>query len=323
MRVSPQDLSNSLKKGLEPVYTLVGEESLQIQELVDQIYNKAKSEDYLEKTNYIISKQTDWTFLKSSSENYDLFGAKKIIEIKLIGSGPGATGSKASKDYAINPDPSKVLIVSVEGLEKKTHSSAWIKALEAAGCLLLINPITLNQLPRWIVETGKKYQLNIASAASNLLAEKTEGNLLATLQEIKKLALLFPDQDIDINQMASSISDSSKYNIFDLSNAFISGNKERTASVLESLKAEGTPETLILWSLSRELTNLFKVINQKSAKGIWGPRHYLNNLEEQAKKVALSDLKHALQQVAKIDASIKGRSHQDPWQAIRELTITF
>ena len=42
MRVSPQDLSNSLKKGLEPVYTLVGEESLQIQELVDQIYNKAK-----------------------------------------------------------------------------------------------------------------------------------------------------------------------------------------------------------------------------------------------------------------------------------------
>lgn len=323
MRVSPQDLSNSLKKGLEPVYTLVGEESLQIQELVDQIYNKAKSEDYLEKTNYIISKQTDWTFLKSSSENYDLFGAKKIIEIKLIGSGPGATGSKALKDYAINPDPSKVLIVSVEGLEKKTHSSAWIKALEAAGCLLLINPITLNQLPRWIVETGKKYQLNIASAASNLLAEKTEGNLLATLQEIKKLALLFPDQDIDINQMASSISDSSKYNIFDLSNAFISGNKERTASVLESLKAEGTPETLILWSLSRELTNLFKVINQKSAKGIWGPRHYLNNLEEQAKKVALSDLKHALQQVAKIDASIKGRSHQDPWQAIRELTITF
>ena len=85
MRVSPQDLNSLLKKGVEQIYTLVGEESLQIQELVDQICNKAKSEDYLEKTNYIISKQTDWTFLKSSSENYDLFGAKKIIEIKLIG----------------------------------------------------------------------------------------------------------------------------------------------------------------------------------------------------------------------------------------------
>ena len=147
--------------------------------------------------------------------------------------------------------------------------------------------------------------------------------MLATLQEIKKLALLFPDQGINISQMASSISDSSKYDIFDLSNAFISGNKERTSNVLESLKAEGAPETLILWSLSRELTNLFKVMNQKTTKGIWGPRHYLNNLEDLAKKVAISDLKDALQQVAKIDASIKGSGHQDSWQAIRELTLTF
>ena len=323
MRTSPQDLKSSLGKGIEPIYTLIGEESLQIQELVDQICNKAKSENYLEKTNYIISKQTDWTFLKSASENYDLFGAKKIIEIKLIGTGPGAAGSKALKDYAINPDPSKVLIVSAEGLEKKTHSSAWVKALEGTGCLLLINPITSNQLPKWIVETGNKYQLNIDSESSSLLAEKTEGNLLATLQEIKKLALLFPDQDIDISQMASSISDSSKYDIFDLSNAFITGNKKRTATVLESLKAEGAAETLILWSLSRELTNLFKVMNQRSTKGIWGPRHYLNTLEELANKVAISDLKQALQQVAKIDSSIKGNSQQDSWQAIRELTLTF
>jgi len=323
MRVSPRDIESNLNKGIGPIYTLIGEESLQIQELVDQICNKAKSEDYLEKTNYIISKQTDWTFLKSSSENYDLFGAKKIIEIKLIGTGPGAAGSKALKDYAINPDPSKVLIVSAEGLEKKTHSSAWIKALEGAGCLVLINSITLNQLPSWIIETGNKYQLKISTEAGSLLAEKTEGNLLATLQEIKKLALLFPDQDIDVSQMTSSISDSSKYNIFDLSNAFITGNKKRTASVLESLKAEGAPETLILWSLSRELTNLFKVMNQKSTKGIWGPRHYLNTLEELANKVAISDLKQALQQVAIIDSSIKGSNQQDSWQAIRELTLTF
>ena len=323
MKVSPQDIETSLISGIQPIYALIGEESLQIQELVDQICAKAKLEDYIEKTNYIISKQTDWSFLKASSENYDLFGAKKILEIKLIGTGPGVAGSKALKDYAINPDPFKVLIISAEGLEKKTYSSAWIKALEEAGCLIIINSITLNQLPKWIIETGHKYELEISLEGSHLLAEKTEGNLLATLQEIKKLALLFPNQNIDIKKMASSISDSSKYDIFDLSNAFIAGNKKRTAIVLESLKAEGTPETLILWSLSRELTNLFKVMNQKSTKGIWGPRHYLSTLEESANKISLSDLKGALQQIAKIDSSIKGGSQQDSWQAIRELTLTF
>ena len=323
MKVSPQDIGNSLISGIQPIYALIGEESLQIQDLVDQICAKAKLEDYVEKTNYIISKQTDWSFLKASSENYDLFGAKKILEIKLIGTGPGVAGAKALKDYAINPDPSKVLIISAEGLEKKTHTSAWIKALEEAGCLIIINSITLNQLPKWVIDIGHKYELEISSEASHLLAEKTEGNLLATLQEIKKLALLFPNQNIDIKKMASSISDSSKYDIFDLSNAFIAGNKKRTAIVLESLKAEGTHETLILWSLSRELTNLFKVMNHGSAKGIWGPKHYLDSLEKSANQITASHLKEALQQVAKIDASIKGSDHQDSWQAIRELTLTF
>ena len=323
MKVSDQGINKSLSDKLHNIYLVLGEESLQIQEVTDPILSRAKKDEFLERVSYVITKQTDWSFLKSSSENLDLFGSKKILEIKLIGTGPGNAGASALKEYSKDSDPNKVVLITGEGLDKKSHSSAWVKALEEAGCLLLINPITLNQLPRWIVETGNKYQLNIASEASNLLAEKTEGNLLATLQEIKKLALLFPDQDINISQMASSISDSSKYDIFDLSNAFISGNKERTSNVLESLKAEGAPETLILWSLSRELTNLFKVMNQKTTKGIWGPRHYLNNLEDLAKKVAISDLKHALQQVAKIDASIKGSGHQDSWQAIRELTLTF
>ena len=93
MRVSPQNLKDSLNKGIEPIYTLMGEESLQIQELVDQICITAKSQDYLEKINYVISKQTDWTFLKSSSENYDLFGAKKIIEIKYAKIEDGGDGA--------------------------------------------------------------------------------------------------------------------------------------------------------------------------------------------------------------------------------------
>ena len=45
MRVSPRDIESNLNKGIGPIYTLIGEESLQIQELVDQICNKAKSEE--------------------------------------------------------------------------------------------------------------------------------------------------------------------------------------------------------------------------------------------------------------------------------------
>ena len=73
MRVSPQDLKISLNKGIEPIYTLIGEESLQIQELVDQICNSAKSEDYLEKTNYIIFYNNPLFVIIASSYNNQIF----------------------------------------------------------------------------------------------------------------------------------------------------------------------------------------------------------------------------------------------------------
>ena len=75
--------------------------------------------------------------------------------------------------------------------------------------------------------------------------------------------------------MEASISNASKYGIFDLSNAFVSGNKNRTYKIIESLKSEGMQPTLILWALTKEINNLYNVMEEKSNKNIWGPIHYL------------------------------------------------
>ena len=109
--------------------------------------------------------------------------------------------------------------------------------------------------------------------AGKLLAEKTEGNLVATLQEINKLSLIYPSADIDLNKMEKSIGNSSRFNLFDFSNAFITRDTRKAVRILESLKMEGTPETLILWALARELNNLLKVIQSGSSNGIYGTRH--------------------------------------------------
>ena len=323
MKISDQEINKSLSDKLHNIYLVLGEESLQIQEVTDPILSRAKKDEFLERVSYVITKQTDWSFLKSSSENLDLFGSKKILEIKLIGTGPGNAGASALKEYSKDPDPNKVVLITGEGLDKKSHSSAWVKALEEAGILIIISPIYNNQLPAWILETGKKHGLVISREAGAFLASRTEGNLLSALQEIKKLALLYPSQDIGIEEMASSVADSSKFNVFDLSNAFIAGNRKRTATILESLKAEGAPETLVLWSLSREITNLFKVINQGSTQGIWGPRTYLDSLTKSAKLIKKEKVKSALKNIATIDSSIKGQRDQNAWQAIRELILSF
>ena len=123
--------------------------------------------------------------------------------------------------------------------------------------------------------------------------------------------------------MKKTITNSSSFDIFDFSNAFISGNKEKAVRILESLKLEGTPESLIIWALERELNNLFKVIKTGTVSGIWGPKNYLDKLKNSAQKVEKEEIYKAFKEIALIDCSIKGHKKQNPWLGIRNLTLTF
>ena len=59
--------------------------------------------------------------------------------------------------------------------------------------MVVENPIPLNSMPKWIQNQANDSKVLINDEAAQLLAEKTEGNLLAATQEIIKLALLYPN----------------------------------------------------------------------------------------------------------------------------------
>ncbi|HJL95824.1 MAG: DNA polymerase III subunit delta [Gammaproteobacteria bacterium] len=323
MKINSQALSESINKELRPIYVLFAEESFQLSELSDEIINKAKNHDYNEKLSYVITKDSDWSFLDTDNENLDLFGSKKIIEVKLLGAGPGNKGSKALKAYSSNPDPMKLLIVLAEGLDKKSQSSAWSKALDDSGIMVIENPISQKSMPSWIKRKAENHNLSINEDAALLLSEKSEGNLLAAIHEITKLSLLYSGKAVGIKEMEKSITNSSKYGIFDLSNAFVKGERERIYTILESLKAEGTQPALILWAISKEIHNLYKVKEENSTKNIWGPKFYLDALSSRVKQTSKAKIKFSIQEIAEIDSSIKGLSSKNPWQSIRDLAINF
>ena len=323
MRLNRDKFFSETRNEVQNIYTFFADESIQITELSDHVIEAAKKHGFEEKQTFIISKDTDWSFLQTTNENLDLFGSKKIIEIKLIGIGPGNKGSKAIKEYCANPDENKLLIFSAERLEKKAQTSAWAKSLEDTGTTIIESPIHISSMPKWISKRASDLDIEIDHDAINLLSEKTEGNLLATIQELIKLSLLFPSQGIDFKMMEKSISNSSSYGIFDLSNAFVAGDKKKTIKIIELLKSEGIQPPLILWALSKEIYNLYKVIEEGSSRNIWGPRHYLDLLSQRAKNISGSKIKSALIDIAEIDSAIKGLSRKNPWQSIRELALNF
>ena len=171
------------------------------------------------------------------------------------------------------------------------------------------------------IQKAKEIDIELEDEALTLLAERTEGNLFATSQELTKLSLLFDGESISLKKMEKSISNSSRYGIFDLSHAFVEGDKTRMVKIIEILKAEGTQPPLVLWALSKEVNNLYKVLEAGNANDIWGPRYYLDALSKRAREISLSKIKKSLKEIAEIDSSIKGLSTKSPWQSIRDLVL--
>tara|TARA_Y100001970_G_C14251439_1_gene872165 strand:+ start:1199 stop:2173 length:975 start_codon:yes stop_codon:yes gene_type:complete len=322
VKISETQLDAKLLKEEPNVFIILGEEPIRIQELTEQIYASLELRGFNSKDSYLVTSKMDWSFLSKSGENMDLFSNKTVIEIKMINQGPGNKGSKALKDY-LSQDNENALVVLVEGLDKKTKSSAWVKALESKGLMIELQPLKGKSLYNWIINKSDELKIQMNKDAYDLLLEKTEGNLMATSQELKKLSLLFPEEEISLNKMEQSISNSSSYSIFDFSKAFLNKEKSKCLKILEQLRIEGTPETLILWSVAREVNNLYKIKLSGSSKGIWGPSFYISSLEKSSKNTEKEIIELCIKKIASIDSSIKGQNMNKPWMEIKDLTLKF
>jgi len=61
--------------------------------------------------------------------------------------------------------------------------------------------------------------------AAQLVAERTEGNLLAADQEIRKLVLILGDSAVDEKAVIDAVADSARYSVFDFSAAVLAGDR--------------------------------------------------------------------------------------------------
>ena len=84
-----------------------------------------------------------------------------------------------------------------------------------------------------------------------LLAERTEGNLLAAHQELEKLKLSRGAGRSPPTAILASVADSARFDVFQLGEAVLAGDTERALRMLAGLRGEGIEPTLVLWALTQ------------------------------------------------------------------------
>ena len=341
MQLSSAQLGTHLQRGLQPLYTVHGDEPLLVQEAADAIRAAARAQGFTERTSHTVAgAHFDWSEVLAAAGSLSLFADRQIVEIRIPSGKPGKDGSVAIQQLAgsARGNDATLTLFLLPRLDKMTRSGAWFGALESSGVTLQVEPVERAALPAWIAQRLQVQGQQVAAGEEGqrtlqFFADRVEGNLLAAHQEIQKLGLLFPAGELAFAQVESAVLNVARYDVFKLSEAVLGGQPLRVQRMLDGLKAEGEAEVLVHYTLAEDIRTLKRVKDAMNAgrplpmalreQRVWGLKERLvERVLPRISPVALDNLLHAAHVV---DGIVKGLKQPDwpadGWQALHRLAL--
>lgn len=330
MKLRPDQLSQHLSQGLQPIYIVSGDETLLVQECCDAIRAHCRKQGFVREVMHV-DNQYDWNELTASASAMSLFSERQLIELRMPSGKPGDAGGKALSEYAANAPEDNVLLIVCNKLESASTRTKWYKAIESAGAAITCWPIERRDLPRWIAGRLQTAGLSADRQALELLADRVEGNLLAAVQEIEKLKLYVEGNTITEETVTAAVADNARYDVFKLVDNALAGDAAGSLKMLRGLKAEGTEAPVILWALSREVRTLYQCAEQ-IAQGnglervlqnhrVWDKRKTL--VKTALKRLSVQQMAELLRTANLVDQSIKGASRRSSWELLSDLVLAL
>ena len=333
MELRPDRLERQLAgEPLKPVYLIAGSEPLLVLECADAVRRRAREEGYGEREVFDAEGSFDWNTLSMGLASLSLFASRRLFDLRLPSGKPGRDGSEASQAYCQNPPPDTVLLITAQDWSR-AHAGKWSEAIAATGHVVPVWPIKPHEQDEWLQKRLRARGLSATPPALALLAERVEGNLLAAAQEIDKLALLLAAdasaraEAIDAKTMQSLIADSSRFDVFGLIEATLSGDAQRSVRMLHSLRREGEQVAGLMPMIARELLSVAALARIKDDGGnlagamrearIWESKQAM--YRRAIDRHPASRWEAFVGEAGRIDRIAKGRESGDAWLALERL----
>jgi DNA polymerase-3 subunit delta len=329
LKIKANQLPSHLQKNLARCYLVTGDEHLLVDEALDAVRSAARDAGFTSRDLHVATTGFDWTQLANSGSNLSLFAEKRVVELRLPTGKPGRAGGEAIVDFVGKTGSDLLFIVAAPKFDRRTLSVKWVKAVESAGVMVQIWPVSVRELPGWIAQRMRSNGLQPDRDAVAMIADRVEGNLLAAGQEIEKLRLILGEGRVTADDVAQAVANSSRFDVFKLVDAALGGDARRALRILSGLRAEGVEPVIIIWALARELRTLALLTDTVAQGGdladgmqkhkVWNTRQPL--VRNCVGRHRHGDFHRLLTDASRADLAAKGQVQADPWQLSTDIVM--
>jgi DNA polymerase-3 subunit delta len=343
-------LDQALAQSLPAAVWIATDEPLLQVEFGDRVRVRARALGHVERVVIDIGTGFDGSRLVGESRARSLFGERRLLDLRLTGKPPRGFGealvdvvnavgwrpAEQTPDRARPPDGAEcAVLVTSPRLDKTTTGAPWFGQALDAGLLVEGFAPERSELERWIAQRLAANDQRADSDTLQLIAERTEGNLVAAQQAVDRLALLAPAGRLEPAIVDEVVTDDARFDSFALVETALSGRLDRALVMLDGLHAEDAPLPLLAWALADALRRLLRAIEAREsgqplpsalrAAGIFGRREpaYRRALATLSREQALAGLRL----VARLDRMAKGVDSSalaaDPWSMAERILIVI
>jgi len=315
---------------LPPFVLVFGDEPQQKIDIIDAVRAKAKQQGFDERQSFTLDSDFEWAHLLDAMQSMSLFSDKQYIELTMTSAKPGAAGAKQFLEIASMANPDVVLLIQGPKAGKDVQKTKWFSGLANIGWFSHVYDLPHNQLQKWLSTRANKINLHISQQALSMIADLCEGNLMAGRQELEKLALQFPpEQVVDASDIANVMVQQSRYSSFQFTDEVLRGDMKKAIQMLIRLEDEGVEPVIILWSIVNEAQTITKLLDMQTNKGhidykslrIWPSKQSLYQLA--VSRLSSLNMHQINEQLSHADILFKSAYVAKPYVVLGHLALLF
>ncbi|WWO98076.1 MAG: DNA polymerase III subunit delta [Candidatus Dasytiphilus stammeri] len=328
IQIYPEQLNAQLHQKLNYCYILVGHDPLLLQESQDTVLRFAQKHGFNEHLHLTFNKNnTNWNEIINHFNTPSLFSIQRTLLLKV-----------PEEDKGFRPKVSErllklikllhndiILIIIIPYLTKEQEESYWFASLSQKSVVVHCFTPDKFKLPQWVSQRANAIGLRIEEKAIHFLCYNYENNLLALVQTMNMLVMLWPDKMMTLQCLTRLVNDVAHFTNIDWVDAILEGKSKRTLHILHQLRITGNQIHLLCYRLQRDLITVLtlqrKII---PAPLFWEQIGYKRRIPftKGIQRLNYQRIKLAICLLARIEIALK-KEHQDTllWCQIEKISL--